>query len=184
MDKFSRKLVQDVIFEDLPEPSRVLKFVDELSAIHRCSHLHFPLVFDPVKEKKAAILGMFIVRPAYRASLHKLISSVGRHKGGFELSKFSLKAKDLLRGQSWAFNYKGLDGGWFLSNKNVLDAYRVALHYGMSDAVIVGSRTVAVEGVDRDTPHGERRGYLWQPYGPTEWPHLKAACPDLLDRHL
>jgi hypothetical protein len=180
MDKISRKLVQDVIFEDLPEACKILRFVEELATIHKCKQLHFPLIFDPVKEKKAAILGMFIVRPAYRASCGT-INPIGQQADGLETPRSSLCAKAILVGKSWSFNYKGLDGGWFLSNKNVLDAYRVALHYGLSDAVIVGTRTVAVEGVDRRTAHGEQRGYLWQPYGPTEWPHLKAACPNLLE---
>lgn len=68
--------------------------------------------------------------------------------------------------EDWVFNYAGLDGGWLIADGSPLDAFRVALQYGLSDGVIFGSYTAATEGVDKP----DHKGYLWQPYSPVEWP--------------
>ena len=118
-------------------------------------------MFDPRIAQKALICGMFVVRP----SLHPWSSPLDNNL--YEMV------------DQWAFNYRGYDGGWLIANHNVLDAFRLALQYGIADAVIVSSMTVAMEGVDK--PSEDRQGYLWQPYAVTEWPHLKEAFPLALE---
>ncbi len=120
----------------------------------------FPLVEDPRQVNRTVIVGMFVLRPA-RVAWSPADGSV-----------------DFASAQDWCFNVRGVDGGWLIAGGNPLDAYRLALQYGLSDAVIVGSNTVAKEGVD----HGEQPGYLWQPYGPASWPHLAAIDSHLTDR--
>lgn len=129
--------------------------------------LSFPLVFDPRSTPRALIMGMFVVRP----SLVPWSSSLAA-----PFATFATTLHDTAH--QWAFNYRGLDGGWLIGDQNVLDAFRLAFQYGVSDAVIISSMTVAMEGVDKDHDH---RGYMWQPYAVTDWPHLKAACPNALD---
>lgn len=114
----------------------------------------FPLVEDPRRTDHALIIGMFVLRPANTGWTSPLLSASGQ--------------PDLRVAGDWCFNVRGVDGGWLIAGGNPLDAYRLALQYGLSDAVIVGSNTVAKEGVD----HGEHQGYLWQPYGPLAWPQL------------
>ena len=120
----------------------------------------FPLVEDPRRGDKTVILGMFVLRPA-RVAWRPVENSI----------EFGAAA-------DWCFNVRGVDGGWLIAGGNPLDAYRLALQYGLADAVIVGSNTVAKEGVD----HGDQPGYLWQPYGPAAWPHLAAIDPALADK--
>lgn len=112
----------------------------------------FPLVEDPRQTDKTVILGMFVLRPA-RLAWRPVDESI-----------------DFGAAADWCFNVRGVDGGWLIAGGNPLDAFRLALQYGLADAVIVGSNTVAKEGVD----HGAQPGYLWQPYGPASWPHLAA----------
>lgn len=135
---------------------------DELGVLHPGGG--FPLLADPRGSERACILGMFVLRPAARAWTSPVLED-GRPQSMFEAER-------------WCFNVKGIDGGWLIAGGNALDAYRLALQYGVADAVMVGSNTVAKEGVD----HGSTRGYLWQPYGPTAWPRLVAADPDLLGK--
>ena len=78
----------------------------------------------------------------------------------------------------WCYNVNSLPGGWLVANKNAVDAYRLCLHYALSDAVIVGSNSVAVEGVSTPT----MPGYLWQPYFLCGWSQLKDNDPVLLDK--
>lgn len=138
-----------------------LPLIDELKEYH--TNGTFALVEDPKRTKKALILGMFVLRPAQEAWKAPVL----------------LDGHPTLYGpKKWAFNVKGADGGWLIANGSVVDAYRLALQYGVSDAVMVGSTTVAKEGV----PHGKNPGYLWQPYGPANWPHVKAADPQLYEK--
>jgi riboflavin biosynthesis pyrimidine reductase len=135
---------------------------DELGVLHPGGG--FPLLADPRVSERACILGMFVLRPAVRAWTDPVLED-GRPRSMFEVDR-------------WCFNVKGIDGGWPIAGGNVLDAYRLALQYGVADAVIVGSATVAKEGVD----HGLARGHLWQPYGPSAWPRLVEADPHLLGK--
>jgi hypothetical protein len=75
----------------------------------------------------------------------------------------------------WCYNCKEFEGGWFIADRNSLDAYRLALQYALCDAVIIGSNSLSVEGVrTADSP-----GYIWQSYALCEWEQLKSCDPDL-----
>ena len=124
----------------------------------------FPLVEDPRQTDRTAIIGMFVLRPARRPWTAAILDAG--------------QPRSMFAAEDWSFNVRGVDGGWLIAGGNPLDAYRLALQYGLSDAVIVGSNTVAKEGVD----HGAEPGYLWQPYGPATWPHLAALDPGLTDK--
>ena len=113
----------------------------------------FPLMEDPRETDRALLIGMFVLRPAAKAWSASLSSNV---------------PAGLREAEQWCFNVKGYDGGWLIAAGNPLDAYRLSLQYGLSDAVIVGSNTVVTEGLD----HEGHEGYLWQPYGPAAWSQL------------
>ena len=53
---------------------------------------------------------------------------------------------------------------------------RLALQYGLSDAVIIGSKSVTKDGAVSNTSSG----YIWQSYEVCNWGHLKEADPELL----
>ena len=145
------------------DPSRVavtLPLGEELAPLG--GGAGFPLLEDPRKTDRALIIGMFVLRPAQDAWTTPLDDVPA-----------ALRA-----GRDWCFNVKGVDGGWLIAAGNPLDAYRLALQYGLSDAVIVGSNTVVTEGVD----HDGHEGYLWQPYGPAAWPQLAALDAELAER--
>lgn len=107
----------------------------------------FPLVFDPNTEKKALIMGMFVLRPAFSA----WNSPIDSHDQKSTESK-------LHQIQQWAYNYKGIDGGWLIADRSPFDAFRVALQYGICDAVIVGTNTVSKEGLDTPSQEGSHCG--------------------------
>lgn len=113
----------------------------------------FPLMEDPRETDRALLIGMFVLRPAAKAWSASLSNNV---------------PAGLREAEQWCFNVKGYDGGWLIAAGNPLDAYRLSLQYGLSDAVIVGSNTVVTEGLD----HEGHEGYLWQPYGPAAWSQL------------
>ena len=143
------------------DPHRIaceLSLGDELGNL--ANGVGFPLVEDPRTAEGTVIVGMFILRPARAA---------WRMTG--DLIDFSGV-------DDWCFNVRGVDGGWLIAGGNPLDAYRLALQYGLADAIIVGSNTVAKEGVD----HGDQPGYLWQPYGPAAWPQLAALDDQLANK--
>jgi hypothetical protein len=48
----------------------------------------------------------------------------------------------------WSYNFNGLDGGWLISKSNAIDAFRMAIQYGLSDAVMIGAKSVSLEGCD------------------------------------
>ena len=155
-------LAHRTLFQESGKIAVELPLGDELGALHPGGG--FPLLADPRANERACILGMFVLRPAVQAWTAPVLED-GRPRSMFEAER-------------WCFNVKGIDGGWLIAGGNALDAYRLALQYGVADAVIVGSNTVAKEGVD----HGSTRGYLWQPYGPTAWPRLVEADPHLLGK--
>ena len=104
---------------------------------------------------------MFVLRPSMASWTASILN---------EDSQPSDKLFDI---PGWAYNVHGLDGGWMISNRNALDAYRLALQYGISDAVMVGSRTVSEEGCNQEFTDGSPKlGYLWQPYEVCKWPSL------------
>lgn len=154
-------LEHKTIYENKSKIAVQLPLIEELKQYHKNGT--FALIEDPTRTQKALILGMFVLRPAQEGWKAPIL--VDGHPTLYEAKK-------------WAFNVKGADGGWLIANGNLVDAYRLALQYGVSDAVMVGSTTVAKEG----TPHGKNPGYLWQPYGPANWPHIKAADAQLYEK--
>ena len=100
---------------------------------------HYPIVFDPTVEKMTLIVGMFVLRPAYKAWISPLILERFRQP--------EICDNHLHRIEDWAYNYRGIDGGNFISDGNPFDTFRVALQYGISDAVIVGTYTISKEGI-------------------------------------
>ena len=124
------------------------------------------LYLDPHESKRACIIGMFVLRPATVAWKDQDILSI--------LYTDSM---------DWAYNLRGIDGGWLVANGSPVDAYRLAMQYALSDAVIVSSNNVSCEGVTVTAKDGSKKlGHMWQPYYPCSWDHLAAADPHLLQK--
>ena len=123
----------------------------------------FELLEDPKTTQRAVIIGMFVVRPLSIAC--SLESS--EHKGALQ--------KLIGEEYDWVYNVNapGLAGGGVISNGNAFDGYRLAVQYGLSDAVLVSSKTASLEGT------GEG-GYVWVSSNPCSWPHVKARFGDEL----
>jgi len=158
-------LLQRTLYED---PARVavrLPLGEELGILHPGGC--FPLLEDSARSGRAAIIGMLVLRPAEVAWTDPVLGA-----DDFPGSMYEARR--------WCFNVRGTHGGALIAAGNPLDAYRLALQYGVVDAVIVGSGTVAEEGVTR----GSKSSYLWQPYGPPRWPQLSGSDPDLLAKIL
>ena len=151
------------VYENDSSIALKLSLGDELGPLGRGAT--FPLVEDPRHSDHSTIVGMFVLRPARVAWTASLMD------GGAPQSK----PVSMFDAADWCFNVRGVDGGWLIAGGSPLDAYRLALQYGLADAVIVGSNTVSKEGVE----DGAQPGYLWQPYGPAAWPHLAAIDADL-----
>jgi len=117
----------------------------------------FLLLEDPRRTRKAAVVGMMVLRPLSRACV------VGP---GTSAQVDCLFDSSL----DWVYNCRlpGLAGGGPLANGSVFDAYRLAVQYACSDAVMIGSVTVACEGLGS-------AGYCWQAWMPCSWPHLSEA---------
>lgn len=158
-------LLQRTLYEDPGLVPVRLPLGEELGALHPGGC--FPLLEDPARSARACIIGMFVLRPAHVAWTEPLLGADGFPHG-------------IYQARGWCFNVKGSYGGALIAAGNPLDAYRLALQYGVVDAVMVASDTVAKEGVAR----GRTPGYLWQPYGPPAWPQLAGADLDLLGKIL
>ena len=117
-------ILHDTIYENLDHVALSLPLTDELKLLH--PHGKFQLVEDPSITKKALIMGMFVMRPA-------------RDTWKAPVTDFT----SLYNIRDWCFNFKGLDGGGLIADGSVVDGYRLALQYGISDAVMVGSQTIA-----------------------------------------
>jgi len=146
------------IYKDTAHVGAHVSLGDELS--HLGDGADFALVEDPRLTDRTLIIGMFVLRPMSTAWTAPVV------QGGLPC---------LSEATGWCHNVSGLDGGGLIADGCAFDAYRLALQYGLSDAVLVGSGTVLTEGV----PHGDNPGYLWQPYGPASWPHVASAEPEL-----
>ena len=151
----------------------VLPFTPELLGNHAAGQAidspGFELLADPNVSEEAVVVGMFVVRPAYSPDASALDASA---------LPDSLFAHD--RPTGWVHNIIGHDGGGALSHGNIFDAYRLALQYGLCDAVMVSSKTVAIEGVHRPaTKDGApaRDGYIWQPSSVCAWQHVRQFDP-------
>ncbi len=125
----------------------------------------FPLVTDPLKTGRTGIIGMFILRPSVDTWSAPPVDKEGK------LSIYSVK--------NWIYNIEGLSGGGVIANGNVMDGYRLAMQYAITDAVIVGSNTIINDGTPKEDG---APGYMWLPQYCAAWPHLKAADPDMMDR--
>lgn len=156
-------LLHRTLYEDAAGIAVRLPLGEELGALHPGGC--FPLLEDPAVTGRACILGMFVVRPALSAWTEPVLAGDGFPESMYEA-------------QRWCFNVRGTHGSGLIAAGDRLDAYRLALQYGVVDAVLIGSDTVAKEGVgDASAP-----AYLWQPYVPVRWPRLAAAGPDLLGK--
>lgn len=117
----------------------------------------FPLVENPRVTDRALVLGMFVTRPLARAWQQPILMPDG--------------APDLGRLCQLVANVRGAEGGSLISGGNAFDAERLALHYGLVDAVLIGSGTLFAEGYSQRVGN-VGRGYLWQDYTPLAWPQL------------
>ncbi len=157
------KLKHSGIFHDENRIKVKIPFTEGMKKFHHDGN--FPIITDPLKTKKTAIIGMFILRPA-----DSIWSEPYVRKDG------SLSIYDV---EHWIFNIDGLSGGGIIANSNVMDGYRLAMQYAITDAVIVGSSTVINDGVPGKDGSP---GYMWLPQFCAEWPHLKAADPNMMKR--
>jgi hypothetical protein len=146
--------------------SRIAKELDFTPAMQKINpDKTFPLLEDPQVNRKALIMGMFVLRSAYRDWTSPIIKEDGTN------SIYDI--------ENWIYNLNSINGGGVIANGNLMDAYRLGMQYALSDAVIVGSTTVINDGTPK--PDGTR-GYLWMPYECANWPHLKEADPHMLER--
>ncbi|MFN2376727.1 MAG: hypothetical protein ABR538_09330 [Candidatus Binatia bacterium] len=154
------ELLQRTFFEDASRIEVGLPLGDVLGALHPGGV--FPLVEDPRRSGGCCIVGMMVLRGADSAwrpeRLEEDLPSALHQSGG------------------WCFDVDGVSGSWPISGGNAVDAYRLALQYGVMDAVLAGAATVSREGMVA----GARPGHLWQPYAPLSWPSL-AAHRELLE---
>jgi hypothetical protein len=134
----------------------------------------FPLLDDPKTLQKAVIVGMFVLRPGTNKPMLP-----PKDPSNDKDALFSTIYDEKL---NWIYNLDGLDGGWVIANLNSVDAYRLGMQYGLSDAVMVGSHTVCAEGITKSEEEGGKLGYVWQPYGPFEWPSVKNHDKEILSK--
>lgn len=165
-------LDHQTIYEDLSKVELNLDLIPELRFYHRKGS--FPLLLDPHKRKEAFFLGMFVLRPMCQSWTAPILEATTSKPSSFY---------DIQGG--WSYNFKGLEGGWLIANGCAVDGYRLGFQYGISDVVIIGSRSVCEEGCDplpSDNNTSHRRGYIWQPYGPLNWSHIKAIDGELVEK--
>lgn len=154
------------IFEDSKKVALKLPFSQRLQAVH--PEGTFQLLKDPLKDEEAVIVGMFVLRPADEpAFTGPLIGDDGQPSG-------SVLEPNL----NWIYNVDGFTGGWLIANFNGIDAYRLGMQYGVSDAVICSSNIVCTDGIDTETGPG----YTWQPYNPLSWPSVTSIDPDMVEK--
>lgn len=146
-------LRQRTFFEDATRIGLRLPLGEVLAGLHPGGT--FPLVEDPMHSERCCIVGMMVLRGAEAAwqpaRLEEDLAGALRESG------------------DWCFDVDGVPGSWPISGGNAVDAYRLALQYGVMDAVLAGAATVAREGMVA----GARPGHLWQPYAPLSWPSLR-----------
>ena len=120
-----------------------------------------PLVADPGMSQEALIVGSAVLRPA-KAELDR--ATVAR--SGVEAFRSGLQ---------WCHDVEGLPAGAVVSAGSRLDAVRLAMHYGLSDAILVGSATVTAEGL----PQAGRPGWRWRAETPLSFPVLADVRDEL-----
>lgn len=122
-----------------------------------------PFVIDPARAREALIVGSAVVRAAERALLRADVASRG-------VAAFS----DV---PHWWHEVEGLAAGAVVSAGSRLDAVRLARHYALTDAVLVGSATVAAEGL----PRNGLPGWRWSARTPLAFPALADVRRPLAD---
>ena len=122
---------------------------------------HETLCFDPRTASCALIIGSAILRSA----AVEVVASDVRERG----------ASALFEIDDWSHAVEGAAAGLELSNGSMLDARRLALRYGLADAVLVGSATVAEEGV----PNPGQKAWTWTLDTPLGFPVLAAHAASL-----
>ena len=142
---------------------------------------YFHLLENPAVSKRAAIMGMFVIRPA----LERYQAPLPRSEGVYGEEEMTNRSpldndafmKSMYEVRDWIYSVDGAEGGGLISGFSALDAYRLALHYGISDAIIFGTHHVAHEGISDDRQGTE--GYLWLADTVCAWDSLRAADGDL-----
>lgn len=135
------------VFQKLFKGSKSIRFTANIMAAFRGKSQEmgeYPIVFDPQEENRTLIIGMFVLRPAYSAWTAPILSD-----------DTNFLSKELYCVEDWAYGYNGIDGGSLVADSCPFDTFRVALQYGLSDAVIVGTKTVCAEGIDTITRKGD-----------------------------
>lgn len=140
-----------------------IPLVDEIREIQKSGD--FVLVEDPLVKKETLIIGMFVLRPAYK-----------RWEGPLLEGKAPNSVYEV---PNWIYNISTISGGSTLAAGNIMDGFRLGFQYAISDAVIVGSSTVLNGGLPRNDG---KPGYMWVPYNCAAWPHMKEADPHMLKR--
>lgn len=153
-------LLHHTIYNDKNHVAVSLPFTDELQIYH--PNGCYPLLEDPLVTKRAAIVGMFVLRPATQPLIGPITTAADAQ---------SIYKPDL----DWIFNVNGVDGGGLISNCNPVDGYRLAMQYALSDAVMFGSNIAANDGVST----AAMPGYLWQSYSVCSWSHMQALDSEL-----
>jgi hypothetical protein len=113
-----------------------------------------PLLVDPRRSHEALIVGSAVLRPATRELDRETVAREG-------FAAIATVAP-------WCHEIEGLPAGAVVSAGSRLDALRLAMHYALADAIIVGSATVAAEGLPRDG----RPGWRWHAETPLGFPVL------------
>jgi hypothetical protein len=162
----AHRLLQRTVFENPSLCEVALPLTESLRKIH--PNGTFPLHEDPNLHKKATILGMFVLRPVHAPFMST------PNDGVVSVMKSMYEVET-----GWAYNLKGVDGGGTISNFNGVDAFRLALQYGCSDAVIMGSKSLCLEGCDTVFDGETQQGYVFQPYVLCQWGSLREADEDL-----
>eukprot|EP01033_Poteriospumella_lacustris_P002543 gene2542-1846_t len=159
-------LLHRTVYEDSEKVAVRLPFCDKLQSIHPGGS--FQLLKDPLKEKEAVIVGMFVLRPADAPAFSEpLLDGDGK-------PSTAVYNPDL----DWVYNIEGFTGGWLIANFNGIDAYRLGMQYGVSDAVICSSNIVCTDGIDTETTPG----YTWQPYNPLNWSSVASIDPNMVEK--
>jgi hypothetical protein len=159
-------LLHRTVYAEAEKFTVKLPFGEELEFLHPDGF--FPLVEDPTVTQRALILGMFVLRPGRDFAFVKpLLIDDG-------LPSREVYHPDL----EWAYNFEGLEGGWLIANCNGIDAYRLGMQYALSDAVIIGSNSVSLEGVELPN----RPAYIWQPYFPLSWGQVSSIDPKIQEK--
>lgn len=161
----------------------LLPLVPSLQQYHQKGG-YFHLLENPAVSKRAAIMGMFVIRPAldrYQAPLPRSEGVCGEEAISSSLppplQDNDAYMKSMYEVRDWIYSVDGAEGGGLISGFSALDAYRLALHYGISDAIIFGTHHVSHEGISDDRLGTE--GYLWLADTVCAWDSLRAADGDL-----